>query len=291
MEKKLDIFYQCVFHKDKIYIAVSHMYGTFKPYLYYCSTEDHHSSWVWIPVPGTPAKSFALVTYHSQLLLIGGREINAKEVTNKVWVKDGERWVSSLPPMPTPRAESTAVNGGSSERLVVVGGLLDNDVDTAAVEVLTCKQWSSVEPVPISCFGISVTVHGSDIYVSGGSLSFSDRFLHNFLYYADLDSLLNSTAQSTGVWKKSSKRLSNESLQPAPFSFGQQLLAIGEPLIYRPHSNKIYAYSTTSESWVYVDFLPCAQISTATIELPAGELVLISRNEVFIGQMESECGV
>ena len=213
----------------------------------------------------------------------------------------------SLPEMPTKRCESAAVSAGSPECLIVAGGVSNNDVDTAVVEILKGEQWLVAQSLPVPCYSIALIFHSGCLFVGGNTLSCNIRFMHNFLFYCSLEALITPsgdtvTDDTSTVWKQSSKRLSREILNPTPFLYGEQLLAIGQPLSYEVGCNKIYAYSSTSESWVHVDNLPISEaVSTATSVLPTGELMVMAGKyetkgkfiyRVLKGQLESkQCNI
>ena len=129
---------QCVLLQDKIYLG-----GGYRASLFISSTDLN--SWSQVT---TPTHYYGLTTYHSQVVLVGGREHDTDMVTNKLWtLKGGMNWQPSLPPMPTSRYDSSALNTGSPECLVVSGGKASGGyVDV--VEILEDNEWSSVQPLP-----------------------------------------------------------------------------------------------------------------------------------------------
>ncbi len=115
----------------------------------------------------TPTEFYALTTYHSELVLVGG--ILNGITTNKLWSSDtGLEWHPLLPSMPTKRSWSSAINIESPEYLVVAGGKGDNDNDLDTVEVLEHEQWSVVQPLPKKCWRVESVLHGENLYFMGG---------------------------------------------------------------------------------------------------------------------------
>ena len=105
----------------------------------------------WTPFSVPAMRGFALTTYHSQLVLVGGWT-DGKKVLNTLWTSaDGTNWQETLPPMPTSRYGAAVVNTGSSggpECLVVAGGVREAEKKLDTVEVLREGQWSTVHPLP-----------------------------------------------------------------------------------------------------------------------------------------------
>ncbi|MCG8621144.1 MAG: hypothetical protein MJE68_03945, partial [Proteobacteria bacterium] len=113
---------QAVCLKDKVYVGGGvTTESSFRPdarlYIYTPATDE------WTTLD-TPVYFFALTTYHSQLVLVGGEEYVGEDVlgepTNKLWIlsEDGQ-WQETLPPMPTPRTDTSAVSHG--DHLLVIG--------------------------------------------------------------------------------------------------------------------------------------------------------------------------
>lgn len=151
----------CVVVNDKVYIGGR------------CDSEEtifkssmDLNSW---EVLTTPAHHYALTTYRSQVVLVGGKESSADLVTSKLWTSHaGLNWLPSLPPMPTARYWSSAANTGTPECLVIAGGVgVDgNDLDT--VEVLVGEQWSVVQPLPGKYQCLKSVIHDGKLYFMGG---------------------------------------------------------------------------------------------------------------------------
>ena len=101
----------------------------------------------------TPVYWFALSTYHSQLVLVGGREYVGEgrdgPATNKLWTLTGhDQWRESLPPITTKRWGSSAVE--FADNLVVAGGTDDEGQTIDIVEVYNGHHWAEVQCLPNS---------------------------------------------------------------------------------------------------------------------------------------------
>ena len=210
---------------------------------------------------------FALTTYHSQLVLVGGVEYddNGKGThTNKLWALDKNiKHTKNLPPMRLKRCSASAVNHG--HHLVVAGG--ENDVDSLdIVEVFNGHHWVEVEALPYQSVGMKSAVLDGIWYLMGGHDQDEE------VYCVSLDSLITSrSSDGLSVWKML-PNLSSRGSSPAVL--GKQLVAVGGGGEIN-QSSTIYAYSFTSESWINVWEMPVEVSNTCTIVLPGGELMVI----------------
>ena len=231
----------------------------------------------------TPTTEYALTTYNSQPMLVGGRLSSTFKLSNKLWVRNERKGIwnpSLLPPMPTARRYSSAINTGSTECIVVAGGFVDTGpVDV--VEVLIGRQWSTLKPLPEPCGGMISTLHDGKWY-----LSHQDR---DNIFCCNLKSLLSGYEQSNDVWSTI-----NDVLSYRTASFGQQLIITlegSEP------SKSILALSPLTQSWVHVGGMPEEIVDFSTIvTIPSTrELVVIGevyedkdKNNVFLASLKSE---
>ena len=101
----------------------------------------------------TNISEFALASFESKLVLIGGREYNFEHssgslLTNKVWVlsEQYELQDTTVPPMNTKRKSAHAV--GHGKHLIVAGG--GDSEETMMVEVYDSdtKTWFLTQPLP-----------------------------------------------------------------------------------------------------------------------------------------------
>ena len=255
---------QCVLLQDKIYL------GGYTP-----SLESHASLFIsstdlnsWSQVT-TPTRYYGLTTYHSQVVLVGGIEHDTGMVTNKLWTLKGEtNWQPSLPPMPTSRYYSSALNNGSPECLVVSGGQASGREGVNVVEILKDNEWSSVQPLPKACSHLKSILHKGRLYLMGGWGQGPSVF------HCKLESLLNEDysqemSHSSGLWSELQIHLKRSS----PSSFENQLISTGG--LSGAVSSEICAYSPHTLSWLHVGNLPIELFSTATIVLPTGKLVVL----------------
>ena len=124
---------------DKLYITVVTYQGGDCRHFIHRAPYDL-TSWT-VHTPPEGLEYFGLTSYHSQLLVVGGKERG--EVTNKVWTSDNATdWHSSLPPMPNGRVSPLATNTGPSPECVVVAGRYDTNL--TILDVLLEEQWFTV---------------------------------------------------------------------------------------------------------------------------------------------------
>ena len=215
----------------------------------------------------TPTKWFGLTTYHSQLVLVGGKDpTRMGSATNRLWVLDGQsHWTQPLPPMLTKCYGASAISVGN--HLIVAGGLSDEG-PLDKVQVYDSHEWRRAQSLPKACYFIKCALDKDEKwYLAGGVGQGRD------VYHTSLQSLMATTnlegIKQISVWQK----LPNVPLlKSTPVVFGKQLLVAGGG---DPCSSVILAYASDTNSWVHVGNLPVACYSTCTIVLPTGELLMV----------------
>lgn len=225
-------------------------------------------------VLATPAYCFAITTYLSQLVLVGGIEVETEEMTNKLWTSNlGNVWSLTLPPMPTPRCSASAVNIMSPECLVVAGGEKDEYLSTCIVEMFLGGQWSTLQTLPRRCYDIKFTIHSGTLFMMGG---FGQD--NTIVYWSRINSILSFSKDCRGknqqsLWKRFSIPLMCSSLA----SFGKQLIFVGIKI--GVDCTKILAHLSLSNTWAHVGDMPIELRNTFSIVLPTQELVVIGVDE------------
>jgi N-acetylneuraminic acid mutarotase len=220
----------------------------------------------------TPVYSFALITYHCQLVLVGGREfvggMRDGPVTNKLWTLiEHDQWSRiPFPPMITKRRHASAVE--FADNILVAGGECDKGRNIDIVEVYNGHYWAEAQYLPKPCLAMKPTVLNGHWYLMGGWGQGRE------VYYASLDLLVASCRPSEkhlpSVWKR---------LPDVPHAgsstavFGNRLIAVGGG--YTSPSSSIYAYFPHTQSWVHVGDMSAEFRSTCTAVLPTGDLMVI----------------
>ena len=260
---------QAVWLGDKLYVGGGGTSGNYRDFarLYiYTPTTDTWSE------TNTPVYEFALITYHSQLVLVGGKEYVGEwrdgPATNKLWTLTGyDQWRETLPPMTTKRQGATAVE--FADNIIVAGGVNNwRDIVIDIVEVYNGHHWTKVQCLPKSSCDMQSTVLNGHWYLMGGEGQEEE------VYYASLDSLVASCQPSEKPLPSVWKRLPNvpHSLSSTAV-FGNRLIAVGGG--YSSPSSSIHAYSPHTQSWLHVGDMPVELLSTCTAVLPTGELMVI----------------
>ena len=261
--------------QDKLYVGTRDT-----SLLHFSSIADLHT---WTTLT-TPTTNYALTTYNSKLVLAGGKEISTATITNKLWTGDAEgNWQTSLPPMPTKRYSSSAINVEGADCLIVVGGVGKEGEIINTVEVLVQEQWSVVQqPQPMKQPYVKLCLHNGYLYYVVGGLRSS-------IFYCKVESLIYACYSNPGtLWYRMNV---DPSINLA--SFGQ-LISIGGILKDGTVSSKIFAYSTITNNWIYMGDLPVPLRNTYSVVLPTGELMVTGQYNEYIrrtfkASLKSKC--
>ena len=232
----------------------------------------------------TPVYQFALITYHSQLVLVGGREYVGKgrdePATNKLWTLTGhDQWRETLPPMTTKRHSASAVE------FVVAGGENDKERSIDIVEVYNGHHWTKVQCLPEPWYFMKSTVLNGHWYLMGGGWGPEEE-----VYYASLDSLVASCQPSEKPLPSVWKRLPDVPHERSSTAvFGNRLIAVGGGGYPSSPSSSIHAYSPHTQSWLHVGDMPVGLWSTCTAVLPTGELMVIGGSSSTSSSLWESC--
>ena len=214
----------------------------------------------------TPMYCFSLITYQSQLVLVGGREYIGEQrgpVTNELWtLTEHNQWRETVPPIIFKRERASAVEFADS--ILVAGGLDDEGRGIDIVEIYNGHHWAIAQHLPKPCYCIKSTILSGHWYLMGGLGQGKE------VYCASLDTLIASCLQRLPyVWKRFPD-VPQESSSTAVV--GKILITVGGGY---PPSSSIHAYSPHTQSWVCVGNIPVKLSSACTAVLPTGELVII----------------
>ena len=253
-----------VWLKDKVYVGGGVTSGNDRDqarlYIYTPATDE------WTTLD-TPVYKFGLTTYHSQLILVGGKEYVGEDAvgerSNKLWtLSENGQWQETLLPMPTPCANASAVSHG--DHLLVINDNYPNEV-----YVYNGHHWASAQHPPQRLDFVNSTVFNGHWYLMGYG---------GIVYSASLDSLLAScqpseTSQPSALWK----RLTNAPGDRCyPVVFGNRLVAVRVRLTVTI-TPSLYAYSSLTQSWVHMADIPFFSIYTpCAVLLPSNELMIMS---------------
>ena len=240
---------QAVCLEDKVYL------GGYKLFIYTPTTD----TW---DIKDTPVFDFALVVYHSQLVLVGGEMTDERSVTNKLWTLDRhDQLKETLPPMTVRRWGASAVE--YSNNIIVAGGEDDQGIDTDIVEVYNGHHWAKAQSLPIACSVMKSAIFSGHWYLAGGIGQ------GRKVYYASLESLIASCQpngrQLPSVWS---------GLADTPHMISILVVICNRLVAIGYDTSSIHAYSPYSQSWVHVGDKPGGDSAEAAAVLPSGDLMV-----------------
>lgn len=263
---------QSVCLKDKVYVGGGVTYNRRSDARLYIYTPAI-DTW---DATDTPVYWFALATYRSQVVLIGGMEYICENVdgrpSNKLWtLSERGQWQETLPPMEMACSFASAVAYG--DYLLVIG--------CDEVAVFNGRYWPQAQHLPEQLFSVKSTVISDQWYLVGGPL------MPGKVYCASLDSLIASNqhdetthGQSSTVWK----RLPNAPGESCCLAaLGGRLIALESP--------DIHAYSIFTQSWVQVGSIPDTSDAPCVVVLPSDELMFLMGERTFKATLKSKCSV
>ena len=242
----------------------------------------------------TPSSFYSLTTFGSRVVIIGGIDVTSNEHTNKLWVREGrEKWETSLPPMPTIRACSSAANPTTPECIVVAGGLLSHTVPTDTVEVFIHEKWYTVEPLPMAHHHLQPALHNGNLYLTGGSLMFCCRL--NTLISPYIGTKERERHKDHSSWSQVPISLKTPSMYAPPvydldkgLPFTATMCSSGQLLVFSYCA--VYAYSLCTECWICVGSPMQNSSFKYLAPLPSGELVQmntdVGRMTLFKGKLK-----
>ena len=279
-----------VWLKDKVYVAGGELLQSRRAdarlYIYTPATDT------WDTQIDTPVYSFILTTYHSQLVLVGGKkyisEYGNGETTNKLWTlcEDGQ-WQETLPPIPTQCGSIHASAVSHGDHLFVITAT--DDYPSNKVYVYNGHHWASAQHPPQRLDFMKSTISNRHWYLMGGELLGSPS-QQTFVYSASLDSVLAScqpseTSQPSSVWKRLTDIPHGYC---CPAVFGNRLIAVkggGYPIT----PTFLHAYSSFTQSWVHMGDGPdTSQITPCVVALSSNELMVTREQRTFKVTLKSK---
>ena len=112
---------------------------------------------------------FGMTSVNNKLVLVGGVSEETVDRTNKLGVWD-EKWMDTLPPMPTARSGPTVVTY-KNRWTVVAGGYchaLEPILSTVEILDILTGYWHCASPLPVRQYKMSSTIIGNMWYLLGG---------------------------------------------------------------------------------------------------------------------------
>ena len=228
---------------------------------------------VWSTLPRLPVRYFGLGEIKGELVAVGGMDSsysrsNVVHVFNK-----GRNWKQTIPPMPTARKWPAVVS--LPTHLIVAGGGLGPRIYTDNVEIynISTSQWSETDRLPYACADQRGIVYNNTVYLMGG---FDGNNL-NKVFAAQVNKLISADRQDDGSANKADSvwnTISNTpSYRPSPVTISDTLFAVSG--VDSEVTQRIYAYSSSMDSWLYVGDLPSPIPHAATVSLSPTECLMI----------------
>lgn len=231
----------------------------------------------WATLPHYDKKWFGMAAVNDQLVLVGGKGLSPKGVTNElaVWDEGLQSWTHPFPDMPTPRHSVSAV---SYQRWLVVAGGDDHiGSNLNKVELLDThsKKWYESSPLPKGCSTMSSIINGNMWYLSSG-VSSALHHINRQVFSVCLDELISQATADllpgTGATSPSSPS-PWQILTDTPVINSTLCILHGALLIVGGNrSSAIHVYQPSSGRWVKVNQLPAKRSRCACIVLPSGEI-------------------
>ena len=204
--------------------------------------------------------------------------------SNEVYTYDEKslKWKQTIPPLQTARVSPGVLSLQSA--LIVAGGELKQNSYANTVEIYKpgMSLWQETDPLPTACCEMSTVSIGNTCYVLGGY-----KYPSNLkqVLYASLDDLIYK-ASSANVHNISGKKdiLSAWKVLPdtpvyipsAAMLSGNLLTIGGDKTIEGgARTRKVYMYSHSVNSWIYISDLPAPRSMTTVANLSSTEILVI----------------
>ncbi len=234
---------------------------------------------IWSTLPRLPVCYFSLGEVKGELVAVGGMD-SSLSASNVVHVfNKGRNWKQTIPPMPTVRSAPAVVS--LPTHLVVAGGQLDSGyTNIVVIYNISTSQWSETDRLPYACTDLRGIVYNNTVYLMGGW----DGDVLNKVLAAQVDKLISADRQDDGSANKADSvwnTISNTPFyRPSPVTISDTLFAVGGVDSEGEATQRIYAYSFSMDSWLYVGDLPSPVTHAATVSLSPTEcLVIGGRNK------------
>ena len=259
-----------VLHKENIYMMAGDTPQT-ETYDYVFSYKININEWSRLPPPGHCMGILQIID--DKLTVIGGVESATDEVTNKVstFNNTSNNWTQYFPDMITARCKPEVAT--HEDHVIVLGGLIDDGVDSDDIEVLDwtqATQWmKSNMKLPKPMWGPSLTVSHDQLYIVGYSTS-AGRY--PTAYQVPVDSIISSighssTSHLSGNWNK---------LPDAPH-YDTALLPHSYPpvIIGGIDIHDVPTSDITKKTWIRVASLPTARKCVVVVPISHGSILII----------------
>ena len=227
-------------------------------------------------LPQYTCEWFSMAVVNNQLVLVGGRNVHRKLLTNQlgVWNEQSKRWTHPLPPMTT-ACNSPSIATHNNRWLVVMGGY-DGKTHLSRVEILDTDspQWYHAASLPQPLSHALPAIIGNMCYLLGGSSKGGAP--SKKVFSVCLDDLISQAVSQPASASAPPTPSPWQSLPNTPqgcstaLALNGALLAVGGGSY--PGSTVIYHYQPSSRSWVKAGELPTLRSECTCTVLPCGDL-------------------
>ena len=249
-------------------------------YVVYCYDPSQDN---WTTLPPLPVRRYGLGQVNGKLVAVGGRKKSNGSTTNEVYIYNerSKKWKQTIPPMPTARSFPGVLSLQSA--IVVAGGFASDGRYTDAVEIFKAdtSQWYTTDPLPTACCDISLVAIGNTCYALGG---YKSSHLNQALY-ASVDNLLHNAvpANQTTYSGSSDTQSAWKTLPDTPTYQSNAAVLAGCLLVVGGKETseggavmkEVYAYSPSTNSWIYISDLPAPRYDAAVAVLSLSEILVI----------------
>ena len=275
---------------NDLYVGGGKMEG--EEYRESCKVFNYKASQnLWSILPATPNCLFGLGNVFNKPTIIGGR--NPRVATGEVltYEKDHQNWVSSLPPMPTPRIRACVVTHESG--IVVCGGINLNPsqfLDTVEMFKHDTNQWYEVSPLPAPRAALRCTLIGNTAYFMGGYFP-SMRYENGNKDCANADLFSDVNRQIDGKIVVRWKTLTEVPLSASsPANLCGSLLAVGG----NGQPSGVHLFEPNTNTWLHINELPEIRFSCTAATLQSGQVIVVGgfgenrtrKASTFIGRIQ-----
>ena len=261
-----------VVFKEKVYIGGGNASSVRErqTVVVYHLKQDSHDT-----LPPYTCKWFSMAVVNNQLVLVGGWDVQTKEMTNKlgVWNEQSKSWTHPLPPMTT-ACTSPSVATHNNRWLVVMGGY-DGKNSHSRIEILDTtesRRWYHAASLPQPCSHALPATIGNVCYHLGGYTK--GTVTSEKAFSVCLDDLISQAVSQPASASAPPTPSPWQSLPDTPLiystalAFNRALLAVGGGL----GSTAIYHYQPSSRSWIKAGELPTQRSQCTCTVLPSGDL-------------------
>ena len=247
----------------------------------YSSEQD-----TWLSLPFAPQYTFALVTVHDVVTVVGGVSVISSALTNAIMSFDEntKKWGQKFPAMPTERCASSAL--ATDTHLIVIGGLAGRRQSySSVVEVLDLSTlaWSTAAPTlaPVTFMSIALCPVRRRIYLTGG---LTEEGAVRAVFGCRIDRLLHSVRDSNAA----EDQVDNDNISAvweivtdAPY-VRSGCVAVNGKLVTASGldgehltTTRLHVFSPEANSWQSLGVMPAARSSCSLAVLDAGRLMVV----------------